>query len=201
MTEAALEHFDSLPPVTTTSLHGVWRGSGVPTGHPLDGVLEHLGWYGKKFDDDERVHPLLFRTRRGLTSINPARVPFDVVLGAAPLLHGAPAAGLFALARPLMSTRRPRARLRDVRYRGVVSAGMVYDDVPVIDAFRSVDDDTVLGAMDARGMPQPYLFQLHRVRIDAARVTRSAAAGCDAYSYLRRRRRAGPAPRGPATCP
>ena len=200
MTEAALEHFDSLPPVTTTSLHGVWRGSGVPTGHPLDGVLEHLGWYGKKFDDDERVHPLLFRTRRGLTSINPARVPFDVVLGAAPLLHGAPAAGLFALARPLMSTRRPRARLRDVRYRGVVSAGMVYDDVPVIDAFRSVDDDTLLGAMDARG--------------NAASPTCSSCTGSERRSprdstahrvrrrsYLRRRRRAGPAPRGPATCP
>jgi hypothetical protein len=85
-----------------------------------------------------------------------------LVLRAAPLLRTPPAAGAFALARPLLSTRRPRARLRDVRYRGVVSAAMVYDDLAVIDAFRAVDDDTVLGAMDARGMAQPYLFQLHR---------------------------------------
>jgi hypothetical protein len=162
MTEAALERFDTLPPVSTASLRGLWRGSAVPTGHRLDGVLERLGWFGKQFDDDERVHPLVFRSRHGLTHINPALVPFGLVLRAAPLLRTPPAAGAFALARPLLSTRRPRARLRDVRYRGVVSAAMVYDDLAVIDAFRAVDDDTVLGAMDARGMAQPYLFQLHR---------------------------------------
>ncbi len=43
-------------------LRGLWRGSGEPTGHRLDGVLEQLGWFGKRFEDDERVHPLVFRT-------------------------------------------------------------------------------------------------------------------------------------------
>ncbi|WP_315095060.1 DUF4334 domain-containing protein [uncultured Cellulomonas sp.] len=171
MTETALERFDTLPAVTTEHLRGLWRGSPVPTGHRLDGVLERLGWFGKRFDDDERVQPLVFRSRRGLTSINPALVPFAVVLRAAPLLRTPVAAGAFAVARPLVSTRRPRARLRDVRYRGVVSAAMVYDDLPVIDAFRAVDDDTVLGAMDCRGMAQPFLFQLHRVGADAHQET------------------------------
>ena len=163
MTAPALAHYDSLPPVSTADLRGFWRGSGVPSGHPLDGVLERLGWMGKRFDDDERVQPLVFRARRGPVAINPALVPLGLVLRAAPALRTPAAAGAFALARPLLTTRRPRARLREVRYRGVVSAALVYDALPVIDTFRAVDDDTVLGAMDARGMAAPLLFRLHRV--------------------------------------
>lgn len=159
----ALDRFDALPPVPPGALRGLWRGTGVPTGHPLDGVLERLGWFGKRFDDDERVHPLVFRGRRGLVSLHPGLVPLGPVLRAGPLLRTPPAAAAFAVARPLASTRRPRARLREVRYRGVVSTALVYDDLPVVDAFRAVDDGTVLGAMDARGMARPYLFRLERV--------------------------------------
>ena len=156
----ALDRFDALPPVATTDLRGLWRGAGVPSGHPLDGVLERLGWFGKRFEDDERVHPLVFRTGRGLTSVNPALVPLGLVLRVAPLLRTAPAATAFAAVRPLATTSRPKARLREVRYRGVVTAALVYDDLPVIDAFRAVGDGSVLGAMDARGMAQPFLFAL-----------------------------------------
>jgi hypothetical protein len=159
-----LDRFDALPPVATGDLRGLWRGSGVPSGHPLDGVLERLGWFGKRFDDDERVHPLVFRTGRGLTGVNPALVPLGLVLRTAPLLRTAPAAAVLAAVRPLAATRRPRARLREVRYRGVLSTALVYDDLPVIDAFRAVGDGSVLGAMDARGMVQPYLFTLRPVR-------------------------------------
>jgi hypothetical protein len=159
----ALDRFDALPPVATSDLRGMWRGAGVPSGHPLDGVLERLGWFGKRFDDDERVHPLVFRNGRGLTSVNPALVPLGLVLRVAPLLRTAPAGTAFAAVRPLVTTRRPRARLREVRYRGVVSAALVYDDLPIIDAFRTAADGSVLGAMDARGMAQPFLFALRRV--------------------------------------
>ena len=68
----------------------------------------------------------------------------------------------FALVRPLLVTSRPAARLRMVEHRGVVSAAMVYDDLPIIDAFRRVDDDTVLGVMDLRWQPHPYVFVLRR---------------------------------------
>lgn len=163
MTGTALDRFDALPPVAAADLRGLWRGSGVPSGHPVDGVLERLGWFGKRFDDDERVHPLVFRTGRGLRSVNPAVVPLGLVLRTAPLLRTAPAAAAFAALRPLAATRRPRARLREVRYRGVVSAALVYDDLPVIDAFRAAADGSVLGAMDARGMAEPFLFALRRV--------------------------------------
>jgi hypothetical protein len=49
-------------------------------------------------------------------------------------------------------------------YRGVITATMCYDDKPIHDVFRKVDDDTVLGAMDARGVSAPLLFVLYRER-------------------------------------
>ncbi|WP_454050057.1 GXWXG domain-containing protein [Cellulomonas sp. Marseille-Q8402] len=163
MIPAALADYDALPPVRTADLRGLWRGSGVPTGHPLDGVLERLGWFGKRFVDDEHVDPLVFRAGRGLVRVDPALVPLGLVLRAAPVLRTAAADAAFAVARPLLVTRRPRARLREVRYRGVVSAALVYDQLPVVDAFRAAGDGSVIGAMDARGMPEPYLFRLRPV--------------------------------------
>lgn len=97
-----------------------------------------------------------------LVDLHPGRVPLAVVLRLAPLLRTPPAGPAFAVVRPLLRTHRHRARLREVRYRGVVSAALVYDDLPVIDAFRADDDGSVLGAIDARGMAQPYLFRLRR---------------------------------------
>jgi hypothetical protein len=39
---------------------------------------------------------------------------------------------------------------------------MVYDALPIIDVFRRVGPDTVIGAMDMRGLPAPFLFLLER---------------------------------------
>ncbi|WP_262503861.1 DUF4334 domain-containing protein [Sphingosinithalassobacter sp. CS137] len=39
---------------------------------------------------------------------------------------------------------------------------MLYDAQPIHDAFRAIDADTVLGAMDMRGFSAPYLFLLRR---------------------------------------
>jgi hypothetical protein len=66
--------------------------------------------------------------------------------------------------RPVLRTRAPRARLRDVEFRGKVSAAMIYDHRPIIDVFRLVDDETLLGVMDLRGMADPYFFILRRDR-------------------------------------
>jgi hypothetical protein len=159
----ALARYDALPPTSLAQLRGAWRGWGIPTGHRLDGVLEALGWQGKRFDDEDRVHPLVFRSGRRLVSVNPAVVPLALALRCAPALRTRAAAGAFAVVSTLLGTARPHGRLRPVEYRGVVSAALVYDDLPVIDAFRTVDDVTVVGAMDARGMREPYLFALRRV--------------------------------------
>jgi hypothetical protein len=63
---------------------------------------------------------------------------------------------------PLLSTRRPRARLREITHRGRVSAAMVYDQLPIIDVFRRLDDDTVLGLMDQKESEQTFFFVLRR---------------------------------------
>ncbi|CAJ1586868.1 DUF4334 domain-containing protein [[Mycobacterium] wendilense] len=53
-------------------------------------------------------------------------------------------------------------RLRMVEYRGVLSATMIYDALPINDHFRLIDDDTVLGVMDMRGLDRPLMFVLRR---------------------------------------
>lgn len=55
------------------------------------------------------------------------------------------------------------ARLRAVEYRGVVTATMIYDRHPVIDHFRRVADDAVLGVMDSKGDDAPLVFVLRRL--------------------------------------
>ncbi|MDL4773757.1 DUF4334 domain-containing protein [Actinomadura xylanilytica] len=54
------------------------------------------------------------------------------------------------------------ARLREMAHRGVVSAAMVYDTQPIIDHFRRVSGDVVLGAMDAKDAPDVLYFHLTR---------------------------------------
>ncbi|GAB7356851.1 hypothetical protein MBLNU459_g7723t1 [Dothideomycetes sp. NU459] len=57
------------------------------------------------------------------------------------------------------------ACLREVKFRGVVSTGMVYDAQPIIDHFRKVDANTLAGAMDTKLMPEggTYYFFLTRL--------------------------------------
>ncbi|QGQ20198.1 DUF4334 domain-containing protein [Cellulomonas sp. JZ18] len=163
--DAALALFDPLPPVAVEDLLGRWRGTGVPTGHPFDGLLEVLGWYGKRMVTPDVVHPLVFRGAGGrLVAITPTWLPLRAALRLAPVVPRALAGPVFALVRPLVTTSRPQARLREVTYRGVPSGAMVYDRLPVVDAFRRVDDETVLGVMDMRWQPQPYVFALRRER-------------------------------------
>lgn len=163
-TEEALALFDRLPPVAVEAVLGSWRGSGLATGHPLDGLLERCHWHGKRFESAEDVHPLVFRGPRGqLVSLEPR-----MLLPALPLVLRWPAlAGpwlvrTFLLLLPLFTTHRPRARLRLTRFRGTDSATMIYDHAPVLDGFRRLDGDTLLGLMELRGMERPFFFLLRR---------------------------------------
>ena len=161
---AALAFFDALPPADPAGLAGRWRGSGVPTGHPLDGTLEALGWLGKRFEPTGDAHPLLLAGPRGVVvDLDPRVVRLRLALRCAPLLRRGPVARAVRALLPLAGTRGPRARVRAVVHRGVTTAAMTYDALPVEDAFRAVDDDTLLGLMEARGMDRPYLFVLRRV--------------------------------------
>jgi hypothetical protein len=64
--------------------------------------------------------------------------------------------------RPLLYTDKPKARLRTIEHRGVATAAMVYDALPIIDVFRRVDADILLGLMDLRGLARPFFFLLRR---------------------------------------
>ncbi|KAI9150674.1 hypothetical protein HJFPF1_10449 [Paramyrothecium foliicola] len=57
------------------------------------------------------------------------------------------------------------ARLREVNFRGVVSAAMIYDKFPIIDSFRFVTRDLVCGAMDSKQFEAAgtYYFYLRRI--------------------------------------
>lgn len=57
-----------------------------------------------------------------------------------------------------------KARVRDIAYRGVLGAAMVYDGQPIIDHFRRVTDDVLLAVGEEKGKPVDYYFHLTRVR-------------------------------------
>jgi hypothetical protein len=161
--DEALSFFDGLPPVGLDDMVGRWRGSGLPTGSPFDGLLEAYGWYGKQFVDEETVHPLLFRDRSGrVRPLDPALLPVPLVRTLPGVAHARLVRTAFLAVRPLLFSRGAHARMRMVEHRGVLTAAMVYDRQPIIDFFRRVGPDVLLGAMDLRGLPSPYLFVLRR---------------------------------------
>ena len=162
--EDALALYDALEPIETDFMIGAWKGEGFETGHPLDGVLERCHWHGKRFDSAEHVHPLVFRKASGeLTTVKPLLVmPGLGLLDRLPFLQLARVGKLFQWMLPLLCGRQSAARLRMVNYRGNTSATMSYDNLPINDVFRKVDDNTVLGIMDLKGMKQPFFFVLRR---------------------------------------
>ena len=164
-TDEALALFDASPAVEPEFMIGTWHGAELPTGHPLDGLLEASGWWGKQFVDGETVHPLLFTTsdHRALWAVNPILAFSGLgVVTRIPALRRRNHAGSINAASPILRTRSPKARLRTTRYRGVDTATMIYDQLPVNDVFRKLDDHSVIGAMDLRGFEKPYFFVLTR---------------------------------------
>lgn len=161
-TAEALALFDELDPVTPEELIGSWRGEGFATGHPLDGLLEAWHWQGKRFESAEEVHPLVFRAvRGGLVNVDPSRVPM-ALLRAPWVGQLKPYGALFPWLAPLVATRRSAARLRSILHRGQVSAAMLYDHQPIVDVFRRLDPERLMGVMDGKGMAQPFFFVLRR---------------------------------------
>jgi hypothetical protein len=109
------------------------------------------------------VHPLLFTDRSGQPRpVDPWLLPVGLLRDYAGFLQVWPLRTALISIRPLLYTSKPKARLREVTHRGVVTAAIVYDSLPVIDLFRRVSDDVRLGAMDMRGLPAPFLFVLRR---------------------------------------
>jgi hypothetical protein len=152
--------FDAAAPVRVHELLGEWRGDSFASGHELDGLLERFGWYGKRFRDVDQVDPLLFG--RGTThpfAVSPRLMPLGLTKVRA-VAQAAITPTLFRWCLPLLRTNRAAARLRTIEYRGVLTATMIYDHLPIHDVFRRLDDGRVLGVMDQRDAVQPFFFVL-----------------------------------------
>lgn len=160
---AALACFDSLAGVEPEFMIGRWRGAGLPSGHPLDGVLEALGWYGKAFESADRVYPLLFRTDSGaVIPLDPRFMPVSVALRLPALAVSGPVRMAFRAVSGLLRSDQSAAKLQSMNFRGKSSAAMIYARMPITDHFRRIDDDHLLGLMEMAGMEKPYFFTLTR---------------------------------------
>jgi hypothetical protein len=157
-----LAFYDSLPALAPEEMLGNWKGREIATGHLYDGLLGPSGWWGKRFRSTDEVDPLIFERRGRRFAGNPGLMPLGLIERMPRLAKSAPSAALFRFFSPLMKTNKPRARLRPLTYRGVTSAAMIYDQLPIADCFRRVDEDTLIGAMDIRGHERPYVFTLRR---------------------------------------
>jgi hypothetical protein len=164
--EQAMAFFDSLPAMSVEELLGAWKGSEIRTGYPLEGLLQAFGWHGKRFDSPEAVHPLVMGRPGALFTLDPVWMPIGFVREHHALFRSAAVGALARGVMGLFSTREPRAQLRLTEFRGVTTATMVYDALPINDVFRKVDGDTALGVMDVRGdvAPEMYFFALRRER-------------------------------------
>ncbi|WP_414125015.1 DUF4334 domain-containing protein [Rhizobium sp. BR 317] len=161
----AFDYFDSLGVTSATQLAGLWQGHGVASEHPLDGVLENLGWYGKRFTTDLRADALLFAAGpHRLVAIDPSMIPLKLALRFHRFGRTRVARSLFSSLRKMWRAKGPVASLRLMSFRGKTSAAMAYDRQPITDHFRRVDDDRLLGVMAVEGDSRHYFFILTRAK-------------------------------------
>lgn len=163
--QTALEEFRSLPPIAPRELVGLWKGHGIPTGHPFDGVLENLSWFGKRFTPDMRVDALLFRSGdRRLVAVDPKWIPLRLALRFPEVGRMRVARNLFSYLQRRLRAKGPVASLKTMVFGGVESAAMVYDHQPIVDHFRRIHADRIMGAMTIRNDERIYFFALQRCR-------------------------------------
>ncbi|WP_226944607.1 DUF4334 domain-containing protein [Pseudomonas sp. FME51] len=54
------------------------------------------------------------------------------------------------------------AQMRNIEFDGQVSAALIYDSQPIMDYFRKVNDNLVIGLGDIKGKPTDFFFYLIR---------------------------------------
>jgi hypothetical protein len=131
--------WSDLDTVGVDDVLGAWRGGDFATGHRAGKALRRLRWHGKTFEGPLDAVPMVCRDEHG------------------ELFANAEAAGGGA------------ASLWEVGFRGEVTATMVYDKLPVLDHFKAVDADTLVGVMNGKleqafGVADLYWFWLERDR-------------------------------------
>ncbi|NEI35112.1 DUF4334 domain-containing protein [Rhizobium leguminosarum] len=156
--------FRSLDPVQPKDMVGLWSGVSIPSGHPLDGVLENLNWFGKRFHSDMRADALLFTWRPGrLVPLEPSLLPIGLAIKMAPFGRTFVARGWFSYLQKVLRARGTTASLRLQALDGIETAAMIYDKQPIVDYFRRIDDDEIAGMMCVRGDPRRFFFKLRKL--------------------------------------
>jgi hypothetical protein len=153
--------FRSLEPLRPEALTGLWKGAGMPSGHPLDGVLENLGWFGKRFHPDMRADALLFHWQPGvLVAIDPVFFPVSLAIKAARLGRSARARRLLSRVHRVIRAKGTTAAVMTHATQDGSTAAMVYDRQPIVDVFRRINDVEIAGMMEVRGDDRRFFFKL-----------------------------------------
>lgn len=144
---AALDSlFNELPPVPLSHLidTGGWNGGFFDTGHSNGDFMKEICWVGKDFFSLDHVDPVIVnpngkRESWGKWGFATVRATYS-----------------FLYASPVLA----RLQLKEIVYRGKVTATMVYDERPVFDYFRWVDENTILGIMEGKPLDGPFYFYI-----------------------------------------
>ncbi|KKN87316.1 hypothetical protein LCGC14_0259930 [marine sediment metagenome] len=102
-------------------------------------------WHGGKFDGGAEPDPLNWYGKR-----------FNSVNDVEPILYPGPDGTLQNY------DKLGRAQIREMVFADQVSAALIYDQQPIIDYFRKVSDDVVIGLGDIKGKPLDFFFHLTR---------------------------------------
>lgn len=158
-TEELWKVFDSLPPVAVSDLVGYkWKGYEVDNGHPWVGKLESNNWFGKQYHDEDNGDALLIyanEQKDGETFAADGLKTFKA--------FNSDTERVLFKDRAKYEANGSICRLKTILHRGVNTASMFYDQLPVNDSFRKVDDNTVFGVMDNKVLPDPpYFFVLEK---------------------------------------
>lgn len=108
-------------------------------------------WKGGKFDAGKSPDPINWYGKR-----------FNSANNAEPLLARKPDGTIYSFDKWGM------AQLREVKFRGKVSASLIYDNKPIMDYFRKIDDDTLLGLGEMKGN-LTFFFYLTREKAVAGK--------------------------------
>jgi hypothetical protein len=150
--------------VLPNEMIGIWRGEGISSGHPFDGVLENLQWFGKRFHADLRADALLFQWRPGrLVPIEPSFFPIRTVIRFGAFGRTSVARNWFSYLNKMVRARGTTASVKLRMVDGEETAAVVYDRQPIVDYFRRIGDDELAGMMVVDGDERRYFFRLRRV--------------------------------------
>jgi hypothetical protein len=162
--DEAAEWFASLEPARPEDMIGLWKGDGHPAGHPLDGVLENLRWFGKRFHPDMRADALLFEGAPGrLVAVDPKAFPLRWAIRLSKFGRTRSAVNLFSHIRPRVRAKSTTASLENRMDRGMMTAAMVYDQQPIVDMFRRISDTEIAGKMIVEGDGRRFYFRLEKI--------------------------------------